>query len=551
MSDGPLQLPTSTGAAIAPGELLDSWKEIANYLNRDIRTLQRWERSKDLPIHRLPGGDKPAVYALKSELDAWLRSRAIHALEEEVRLPPVARDAPSIAVLPFANLSGDKENEYFSDGLADEILTELTRVPGLRVIARTSSFALRGKDQDVREIGANLNVGALLEGSVRKSGDRIRVAAQLVSTADGGHLWSERYDRQLTDVFAIQDQVSAAIVEAMRPRLVGGAPPVRRRTGNLVAYNLYLKAQYFGNRGTEEALAESRKCFEEAIALDPDYALAYLGLAEQYWDCAFWGLVAPREAARVSMPLVLRALELDDSLATAHATLGVFRGAFEYDWAAAEREFHRALELGPASPAVHSRYAWFFLEPIGKLEEALAELEWVLEVDPLSPLAHTALAQMLMFRRRFPQAEQQFRQALELDPNFWMAHWCLGAVHAFMGMLDQAVAECERAWQPIGRSSVVGGALGAVYAMVGRTSDARRLLDGMMEPAQGAYISPLGIAWLHFGLGDIDAVFEWLNKAIDEREPQMLHLPAKHLYDPLRADPRFGALLERMNLPPR
>ena len=551
MSNGPLQFPGSTVAAIAPGELLNSWKEIAGYLNRDVRTLQRWERGKDLPVHRLPGGDKPAVYALKSELDAWLRSRAIHALEEEVRLPPVARDAPSIAVLPFANLSGDKENEYFSDGLADEILTELTRVPGLRVIARTSSFALRGKDQDVREIGANLNVGALLEGSVRKSGDRIRVAAQLVSTADGGHLWSERYDRQLTDVFAIQDQVSAAIVEAMRPRLVGGAPPVRRRTGNLAAYNLYLKAQYYGNRGTAEALAESRKCFEEAIALDPEYALAYLGLAERYWESAFWGLLDPREAARAGMPLALRALELDDTLAAGHATLGVFRGTFEYDWAAAEREFRRALELAPASPSVHSRYAWFFLEPMGKLDEALAELEWVLEIDPLSPVAHFALAQMLMFRRRFPQAEQQFRQALELDPNFWMPHWCLGAVHLFMGMYDQAIAECERARELFGRSALVSGALGAMYGVAGRSEDARRLLDGMMQAARETYVSPLGIAWVCFGLGDVDAVFEWLNKAIDEREPQMLHLPAKHIYDPLRADPRFRALLERMNLPAR
>lgn len=357
MSNRSPQAPTSPIPAVAPAELLDSWKEIANYLNRDIRTLQRWERGKELPIHRLPGGDKPAVYAVKSELDAWLRSRSIHSLDEESRLPARNEESPSVAVLPFANLSGDKENEYFSDGLADEILTALTRVPGLRVIARTSSFALRGKDQDVREIGARLNVSALLEGSVRKSGGRIRVAAQLVSTADGCHLWSERYDRQLTDVFAIQDGISAAIVEAMRPRLVGAAPPVRRHTENLAAYNLYLKARYCGNRGTEEALAESKKCFEEAIALDPDYALAYVGLAEQCWENAYWGLCTPREAARISMPLVLRALELDDTLATAHAVLGVFRGAFEYDWAEAEREFHRALELAPASPSVHSRYA--------------------------------------------------------------------------------------------------------------------------------------------------------------------------------------------------
>lgn len=441
MGNGPLQSPASPLATIAPGELLNSWKEIAGYLNRDVRTLQRWERGKDLPVHRLPGGDKPAVYALKSELDAWLRSRAIHALDEEAGLPAAGQEVPSIAVLPFSNLSGDKENEYFSDGLADEILTALTRVPGLRVIARTSSFAFRGKDQDVRDIGASLNVGALLEGSVRKSGGRIRVAAQLVSTEDGGHLWSERYDRQLTDVFAIQDQISAAIVEAMRPCLVGAALPMRRRTENLEAYNLYLKAQYAGNRGTEEALAERRKYLEKAIALDPDYALAYLGLAEQCWDSAFWGLLAPREAACASMPLVLQALELDETLATAHAMLGVFRGAFEYDWAAAEREFHRALELAPASPSVHSRYAWFFLEPAGRLDEALAELQWVLETDPLSAVAHAALAQMWMFRREFPQAERQFRQAIELDPAFWMAHWMLSVVHFFMGMTDQAIAE--------------------------------------------------------------------------------------------------------------
>ncbi|MBE3133066.1 MAG: protein kinase, partial [Acidobacteria bacterium] len=302
---------------------------------------------------------------------------------------------PSLAVLPFTNLSADKENEYFSDGLAEDIIDALTQVPGLRVMARTSAFAFRGKEADVREIGARLNVETILEGSVRRAGNRIRVTAQLVNASDGYHLWSQRFDREMTDVFAIQDEISQAIVEKLRVRLSANRPLVKRYTENLAAYDLCLKARYHLLKLTQEGREAGRQYCEQAIALDPDYALAYVVLAESYFWSAYWGSTNPREAFARAKSAALEALRIDDTIADAHSALGTVLGTGEFDWHGAEREFRRALELNPFSAVVRYDYAWcyamWFLLPLGRVEQALTEMRRALELDPLDPFYNSLL----------------------------------------------------------------------------------------------------------------------------------------------------------------
>jgi TolB-like protein len=292
---------------------------------------------------------------------------------------PESPRIPSLAVLPFANLSADKENEYFSDGLAEEIINALTHLPGLKVPARTSCFSFRGKELDVRRIAAELNVEHILEGSVRRAGNRIRVTAQLVSAADGYHVWSERYDRDMTDVFAIQEDIAQAITDKLRVRLAGDRPLVKRYTENLAAYDLCLKARYHLFKMTREGWEASRRHCEQAIALDPDYALAYVVLVEAYWWSTYWGFTDPREYIPRAKSAVLKALRLDDTIAETHSVLGAVLGAGEFDWQGAERECRRALELNPSSAVAHYYYANWYLMPMGRAEQAMIETQRLLD----------------------------------------------------------------------------------------------------------------------------------------------------------------------------
>ena len=542
---GPIALDSTSEA-----DVLDSWKAIAQYLRRDIRTLQRWESTKNLPVRRMPGGDRPGVYALRSELDAWRRGRDIHlagAAEPKV-VPQPAAATPSVAVLPFIDLAGDKEKEYFGDGLADEIITALARVPGLRVTARTSSFAFRGKDQDIRKIASSLNAGAILEGSVRRSGSRIRVTAQLINAADGYHLWSQAYDREMAEIFGIQEDVSRAIVEALRIRLVGAVRPAHRRAADPEAYRLWLKGRYHCIRHTPDELLRSRAFFTQSAALDPSFPPAWLGIAESWWQCAAFGLESPREAVSIGRLAVARTLELDESSGEAHAMLGIYSGLHDFDWAAAEREFNLAVDLGPTSPEVHLKRAAYLLEPTARVAEAEAELETALELDPLSPVVLTYLGQCLMFERRYEEAIERLEEAAEIDPGFWLPRFVLFGTYAFMGNLERSFAIGQHAVGALGPNPMVLGAVGGVYGMCGRREEAEKLLGEIHRLGETRYVSPLSIAWVYLGLGDAEHCLEWLEKAVEAREPQIMHLAAKPLYDGFRADPRFQALIARMGL---
>jgi serine/threonine-protein kinase len=471
------------------------------------------------------------------------------ALEEAAGALDRPATLPSIAVLPFANLSADKENEYFSDGLTEEIINVLTKVPGLRVTARTSAFALRGKDLDVREIGARLNVAHILEGSVRKAGNRIRVTAQLVSAADGYHLWSEHYDREMTDVFAIQDEISQAIVDKLRVRLAEKGPLVKRYTDNLEAYNLYLRGRHWMFRWTGEGLLKGRELFQQAIALDPGYALAYAGMAESYWFHSYLGFSSPNQALPRAKAAVLEALRLDDTLAEAHSTLGMVLGNCDFKWSEAEREFRRALELNPASAIVHSHYALYFLRPNGRLEEAESEMRRALEVDPLSLSFNARLGYLFHVRRQFDLAIAQQQRTIELDPNYYLPHWFLGLTYGYTGLFDQAIAAVEKASELSGRSILALALLGANYAFAGRHAEARKLLEEFKELARITYVPSFALALIHLGLQELNQAFEYTEKGVEERDLLVVcTLKGEPHYDVLHSDPRFQALLRKMNL---
>jgi TolB-like protein/Tfp pilus assembly protein PilF/tRNA A-37 threonylcarbamoyl transferase component Bud32 len=457
--------------------------------------------------------------------------------------------AASIAVLPFLNLGGDPENEYFSDGLAEDIIDALTQLPELRVMARTSAFAFRGKEQDVRRIGAELNVAHILEGSVRRAGTRLRVTAQLVKASDGYHLWSQRFDRELTDVFAIQDEISQAIVETLRVRLAGDRPLVKRYTENPAAYDLCLKARYHLFRMTQEGLEVARRYCEQAIALDPSYAWAHVVLAESYMWNAYWGFTDPREACPRAKAAALEALSLDDTIADAHHALGAVLCAGEYDWHEAEGEFRRGLQLGHPSTVARYYYAAWFLYPMGRVEEGATETRRALERDPLDPLYNSFYGYVLHSLSRFDEAVTQLQRAISLDPTFFFPYWFLSITHALNGRLDDAIAAAEKAKEFSGGNASTLGQLGRVFALAGRQTEARQLLVQLEARRRVSYVPPSSIAMIHRGLGDLEKGLEWWARGVEEHDLLLLSsLRTEPGYAPLRSHPVYHGLLRKMNL---
>jgi len=467
----------------------------------------------------------------------------------------VAPRIPSLAVLPFTNMSAEKENEYFSDGLAEDIIDALTQVPGLRVMARTSSFAFRGKEADVREIGARLNVEHILEGSVRRAGSRIRVTAQLVKASDGYHLWSQRFDRELTDVFAIQDEISQAIVEKLRVRLAAGRPLIKRYTENLAAYDLCLKARHRLLKMTPEGREAGRQYCEQAIVLDPNYALAHVMLAESYFWSAFWGSTDPREAFFRAKSAALEALRLDDTIADAHSALGTVLGSGEFDWAGAEREFQRALELSLSSAVVRYDFAWcyamWFLYPQGRVGQALAEIRRALELDPLDPFFNSLSGHLIYSLRQFEPAIEQLQRAVDLDPTFPFSYWFLSITYAQSGQFEEAIAAAEKANQFSRGNALTLGTLGSLYGRAGRTSEARQVLEVLTARRRSDYVPASALAIVYRGLGERQESLEWIAKGIEERDPIIVTaLKPSPTYDSVRSHPAYKALLRKMNLEP-
>jgi serine/threonine-protein kinase len=491
-------------------------------------------------LKKHPSARYQTVSEVRAELEKFLAEKAPKTASE-----PQA----SIAVLPFVNISGDKEQEYFSDGLAEEIINALTKIPELKIPARTSSFYFRGKEADIQEISAKLNVKNILEGSVRKSGDRIRVTAQLINAEDGYHLWSERYDRKMTDVFAIQDEICQAIVDKLRVELSFGKPTVKRYTENIEAYNQYLKGRYYIYRSTQENILKGKKCCEQAVALDANYALAWFGIAFSYAALGYFGYMPPITAKAEALHAIEKALEFDETLAEAHAILAVYH-LMEFEWKDAEKGFLRALELNPESVDVWHYYSYFYLAPLGRMEEYIAGEQKSCALDPLSANTQLFVGLSYYMNREWDRAIEQFRNALEIDPKYYLAHMLLGLAYPQIGKPDEAIRASETAIQIGGRSAYQLGMLSHIYAKAGRPVEIRALLDELHQLAEKQYVPPSSFARVYMNLGEFEKAFEWFEKAIDEGEIYIINLPVQPWYDPLRSHPRYKALLRKMNLEP-
>jgi serine/threonine-protein kinase len=458
---------------------------------------------------------------------------------------------PSLAVLPFANLSADRENEYFSDGLAEDIIDALTQEPGLLIMARTSAFAFRGKQQDIRKIGAELNVEHLLEGSVRRAGNRLRVTAQLVKASDGYHLWSQHFDREMTDVFAIQDEISQAIAGTLRLRLTGDRPLVKPHTDNMDAYHLFLRGRHCVFRGTPESLAKGKEYLDQAIALDPEYAAAHAGIAEYYLWSGFLGFKEPKKALTGSKSAALEALSRDDTLAEAHSALGVVLAAEDFDWPRAERELNRALELAPASPFVRFFLGMFFLRATGRLADAVSHLQQAVELDPLSAVWNGALVYLHYARGEYGQAVAQHRRVKDLDPSEWLSDTVLVNLHLGAGRMDEAIRLAQRACDLSTRNALAVGNLGSAYGLAGRRDDACVLLNELTASSRTTYVPPSAMMIVYFGLGELDRALEWLERSVEERDMVVIcSVKSEPGYIPLHGHPRYQALLRKMNLEP-
>jgi serine/threonine-protein kinase len=457
----------------------------------------------------------------------------------------------SIAVLPFATLSADPEQDYFCDGMAEEIINALTQVEDLRVVARTSSFAFKGKHEDVREIGRKLNVETVLEGSVRKAGNRLRITAQLVKVDDGYHLWSERYDRDMEDVFAIQDEISMAIVEKLKIKLLGGQKTklVKRHTDDLEAYNSYLKGRYFWNKRTEKGLMKGIEYFRKAIKLDPEYAVAYTGLADSYNLLSAYSIASPGESIPKAKTAAMKALEIDPDLAEAHECLGHVSMLYDWKWLDAQREFKRAIELNPNYATAHQRHG-ILLTAMGRMDEALAEIRRAHELDPLSLIINTDVGLFFFFEHQYDQAAEQCKKPLEMDLNFAVAHFALGLALEQMARHEEAASEFQQAMTLSGGNPIYVSALGHALAVAGKRDEAQKTLNELTRLSKQRYASPYSIATVYAGLGEKDQAFGWLQRACGERSVWLghLHLRVDPRLDCLHSDPRFAQLLRHLGL---
>jgi TolB-like protein/DNA-binding winged helix-turn-helix (wHTH) protein/tetratricopeptide (TPR) repeat protein len=451
----------------------------------------------------------------------------------------------SVAVLPFVNISSDPENEYFSDGLTEELINALAKVKGLRVPARTSAFRFKGKAHDLREVGRQLDVAAVLEGSVRKDGDKLRITAQLVRVANGFHLWSETYDRRLMDVFAIQEDICRDIVNALEIRLADtpGRQPVRRYTDNLEIYTTYWKGRYhLLDKRTWDGTLKAKEYFEQAIRRDPRYAPALTGLADCYSLFGTYNLLPPREAFSKARTLALEALAIDDSLAEAHTSLASIKAFYDWDPAAAEAGFKRAIALNPAYALAHQ---WFaeYLSTMGRHDEALLEIRRAQEVDPLSPIVNSIAGLTLYFARQYDRAVEQCRRTVEMDPSFSIASFFLGYAYEQKRMYAEAIRAFEKG---IALSSTGKAYLGRAYALAGRRAESAKILDELQAASRESYVSPIDFALIYTALGERDQAFLWLERAYQDRSNYLRYLKVDPRYDSLRSDPRFSALLNRL-----
>lgn len=453
-------------------------------------------------------------------------------------LPP--KEATSIAVLPFEDLSVDQDQEYFTDGITEELLVRLSRVEGLHVVGRTSSFAFKGRDVDVKEIAEQLGVTVVLGGSVLKSGDRLRIFAQLIDATNGYQLWSDRYELEQQDIFDIQDEIARAIVTRLRGRLAVESvqPETAVPTDDPAAYNLYLRGRFEWHKRTEQGLRNAAEYLRQATSRSPTYARAWAGLGDAYAVLGFYDYVPPAEAFPRAAQAAIRALEIDARLAEPHATLGYVALYYEWDWDDAEAEFRRAIELDPGYSTGHQWYA-NYLNAMGRFDEAVQEMRTAQDLDPLSRIANAALGWVLYYAGENQRAIDQLSHTLELDPRFELAYLWRGLAHEQIGNTSNAIADLERAVEMSGGSAISSAALARAHAIAGDSARARALVTQLESRGEDAYIPSFEIAKVHEALGDRAATIRWLERALRQRSHSMVFLAVDPQLANVRSDEEF------------
>lgn len=454
----------------------------------------------------------------------------------------------SIAVLPFVDMSPQKDQEHFCDGIAEELITALTKLPGVRVASRTSAFQFKGHRGDIRKIREQLNVNTILDGSVRTAGNRVRITAELVNASDGYHLWSEKYDRQLEDIFDIQEEIGRMIVDTLKIRLVGQPAKslIHQYTEDMQAYNFYLQGRHYWIQRTKDGVQKAIEYFQMAIEKDPNYALAYSGLADCNSVLGFYAFSSPAKAHIAAKTAAQRALEIDPLLAEGHCSLGAAVAYFEYDWIEGEKSLRKAVELNPLYALGHCWYSGF-LSIFGRFEDATTQIKLAQELDPLSPLFSSFAGFNHINQRQYDQAIQQCQKSLEIDPNYALALWYGGLAYMKKSMYEQAIERFNRVVDVSHRASFFVSYLALGYGEAGNEGEAERLLAELKDRAQREYIAPEHLGRIYLGLKQIDRAFKEYDRAVDERNV-MLYLRCSPEFDAIRPDPRFAALLKRLGL---
>jgi TolB-like protein/Tfp pilus assembly protein PilF len=473
---------------------------------------------------------------------SWALSRSINTH------PPIE----SLVVLPFTCGSADPQMVYLSDGITESLINNLSQLPNLRVIARTTAFRYKDQAADPSKIGRDLNVNAALTGKVLLHGDTLIVQADLVNVADGAQLWGQQYSRKLSDIFALQGEIATDIAEELQSKLTGEEKKLlaKRYTNNTEAYQLYLKGRYFWDKRTEDGFKRAIDYFRQATQRDPQYALAHTGLADSYIGLTFYNFLPPKEAMPQAKASALEAQKYDDMLAEAHVSLAHVKVNYEWDWAGAESEFKRGIELNPRYPTAHQWYAIHYLTPMGRLGEALTQMSQARDLDPLSLFMNTFMGATLYFAGRYDQAIGQCVKTLELNPDFGVAHWHLGLAFVQEARFDEAIAELNKAVTFSGGSPLMKAALGHAYAASGRRGEAMNILTELQMFTERSYVSASEIAAIYAGLGERDRAMAWLEKAAEERAFHLIYIKVRPEFAPLRSDPRFEDLLRRIGLAP-
>ena len=585
---------------------LDSWKEIAAYLKKEVRTVQRWEKSSGLPVRRLAHGKQGTVFAYKSELDAWWQESQSKLADEEEKSdddagssssnaiesapavdlpdrtdnqarrdrlrrllllalvialgatiaigifwstiqPPSQPSVPrmTLAVRPFKNMSGDPHQDFVADGLTEELTSRLGQLhpDEMGVLRLSPAYA----SSDLDRVGKDVHANYLLEGGVRVSGQRVGITAQLFQVRDHTLVWGESYERDLQDVLRIQGEVAGAIASGVLNKLPHAQPQIRQV--NREAYLAYLEGRYFWNKRTEDGFSKAITLFRRSIEIDPTYAPSYAGLADCYelLGSAPYSTLTPAEAFPQAEAAARKALELDSTLAEAHVPLGYSLLVYERNFPEAQKEFERALQLRPGYATAHQFYG-YYLTAVGKLDEAITERRKALELDPISPLLNSALGEAYYHARRFDVTIEQNKKALELDPSYAIALVNIGRAYEQMGMLQQARDAFQTILTTAPENPAILSLLGHEYAVSGDRVNATKILAKLTEISTRKYVPALYFAAVYIGLNRKDDAFRWLDKAYDERCEYLVYLGSEPIADPLRGDPRFSRLLTRIGL---